>query len=182
MVKKLVAIALAALMVVLVGCTGVSGKSASTASSSAGPASSTTIPASTSSSGSARTSGDDSAAQSSVLVIKAGGKSLRATFADTVSAKALKELLEGGSVTLQMDDYGDFEKIGEMPMSQMANDEEMTVGPGDIVLYETNKISIIYGTNKWSYTRIGKIEGATRESILSVLGTGPVEVTLSLAN
>lgn len=39
---------------------------------------------------------------------------------------------------------------------------------------------IFYGNNSWSYTRLGKIDGATASNIKSWLGGGSVEVVLSL--
>ena len=49
-----------------------------------------------------------------------------------------------------------------------------------MILYQGNSITIYYGTNTWSFTRLGKIENATREGLLQALGDGDVQVTFSL--
>ena len=115
------------------------------------------------------------------LVLKVGDKEVSAQFADTVSATALKDFLAGGSIALSLHDYGNFEKVGPLTLAFAKDDERITTEPGDIVLYQGNQISIFYGSNTWEYTRLAKIDGATRESMLALLGEGDVEVTLSLA-
>ena len=39
---------------------------------------------------------------------------------------------------------------------------------------------IFYGSNSWSYTRLGKIDGATASNLRQFLGNGDVTLTLSL--
>lgn len=41
---------------------------------------------------------------------------------------------------------------------------------------------IFYGSNSWSYTRLGKIDNATVESVRQFLGNGNISITLSLAS
>ena len=60
------------------------------------------------------------------------------------------------------------------------NDQSTTTQPGDVILYQGNSITIYYGTNTWSFTRLGKIEIATREGLLQALGDGDMQVTFSL--
>ena len=43
-----------------------------------------------------------------------------------------------------------------------------------------DKITIYYDHNSWNLTRLGKINGATKEQLLKVLGSGDVTVELSL--
>ena len=49
---------------------------------------------------------------------------------------------------------------------------------GDIVLYNGNQIVIFYGSNSWSYTRLGKIDDLTGWK--RALGSGDVTVTFSV--
>ena len=51
--------------------------------------------------------------------------------------------------------------------------------PGDIVLYSSDKIVVFYGSNSWSYTRLGKINMSQKE-LEQLLGNGDVTVTLSI--
>lgn len=54
------------------------------------------------------------------------------------------------------------------------------MGAGDVILYQGNQITIYYGTNSWNFTKLAHIDGATKENLLEVLGTGDVEVIFSL--
>ena len=49
---------------------------------------------------------------------------------------------------------------------------------GDIVLYNANQIVIFYGSNSWSYTRLGHIDDLTGWE--EALGSEDVTVTFSL--
>ena len=113
--------------------------------------------------------------------IDVGGKTLVATLADNSSARALVEQLGKGAITVNMRDYGNMEKVGPLPTTLPRNDTDLRTGPGDIILYQGNQFAIYYDTNAWNLTQLGKIDGATRQGLLDVLGKGSVSVTLSLA-
>lgn len=51
-------------------------------------------------------------------------------------AEALKELLAEGPLTIDMSDYGNMEKVGPIGTSLPRNDEQITTGAGDIILYQ----------------------------------------------
>ena len=112
--------------------------------------------------------------------VKANGTTFTAVFADNSSAEALKELLKTGDVSIAAHDYGDFEKVGELGSNLPRNDTQITAGPGDVFLYQGDKVTIFYGSNAWSYTRLGKIESASGEELLAAFGDGDVTITLSL--
>ena len=111
-----------------------------------------------------------------------GGKSFTATLEGNSSAKALKKQLAKGSITVEMNDYGDMEKVGSLGISLPRNDRQTTTGPGDIILYLGNNLVIYYDTNSWNFTRMGKVNGiSTRKEMLDLLGgTGKISITLSL--
>ena len=56
----------------------------------------------------------------------------------------------------------------------------MNTDAGDIILYQGDKITVYYDENTWTFTRLGHIDGATRESLLEVLGDGDVTVRFYL--
>ena len=118
----------------------------------------------------------------SVFYIEAGGTVFTAEFADNTSADALRELLAEGSLTIEMSDYGNFEKVGGIGESLPQNNESITTEPGDIILYQGSSITIYYDTNSWSFTRLGKIANVTRDELLDALGSGDVTVTFSLTD
>lgn len=109
-----------------------------------------------------------------------GDKTMTATLVDNAATRELTALLSQGSVTIEMDDYGGFEKVGALPQSLPTSNSQITTQPGDIMLYQGRNMVIFYGSNSWSYTRLGKIDGATEESLRQFLGNGSVSVRLSL--
>lgn len=115
-----------------------------------------------------------------VVKIAVGNTTFTATLADNSSVAALKELLMEGSLTINMSDYGNMEKVGSIGTSLPQNNEQITTGAGDIILYQGNSLVIYYDTNSWNFTRLGKINDVTQEELKEVLGNGDVTVTLTL--
>jgi len=107
---------------------------------------------------------------------------LMATLEDNAATAALKEKLKTAPITINMSDYGGFEKVGSFGFSLPTSNEQITTKPCDFVLYQGNQLVIFYGSNSWSYTRLGKITGFTSEELKNVLGNGTVSVTLSLSS
>lgn len=122
---------------------------------------------------------NSSSQEESVLKITVGDQELLATFADNSSAEAFRDLLAQGPVTISMDDYGGFEKVGSLGTTLTRNDTRITTQPGDVILYQGNQITIYYGTNTWNFTRLAKINDST--DLQAKLGSGTVQVTFSLA-
>ncbi len=118
--------------------------------------------------------------EDNTMKITAGDTSFTATLADNSSVEALKELLAEGPLTINMNDYAGMEKVGPIGTDLPRNDEQISTGAGDIILYQGNSLVIYYDTNSWNFTRIGKIEGVTGEKLLEVFGDGDVTVTFSL--
>ena len=55
----------------------------------------------------------------------------------------------------------------------------VNLAAGDIVLYSGNQIVVFYGSNSWSYTRLGHINDKSAKELKQILGTGNIEVTFS---
>ncbi|MDE6660643.1 MAG: hypothetical protein K2J93_02320 [Anaeroplasmataceae bacterium] len=104
------------------------------------------------------------------------------TLSKNSSVDALIEILKQRDITFKVDDYGGFEKVGSLGFSLPTNNSEITTEPGDVILYSGNQIVLFYGSNAWSYTRLGKIEGLSTNELRTLLcaGKGSVQVTLSL--
>lgn len=105
---------------------------------------------------------------------------LTAALADNSSAKALEERLQGGPITIRMEDYARMEKVGTLPFRLPANDQPITTQAGDLILYLGSSFVIYYAPNSWRFTRLGRIEGLTAQELKKILGRGDVTVTLSL--
>ncbi len=105
---------------------------------------------------------------------------LTATLVDNSSVEALIELLQDGSLTIDMRDYGSMEKVGSIGSTLPRNDEQITTEPGDIILYQGSALVIYYAPNSWNFTRLGKIDNVTQDELKHILGTGDVSITLEL--
>lgn len=99
---------------------------------------------------------------------------------DNSSAEDFIALLAEGDVTVEMEDYGGFEKVGSLGRSLSTNDRRITTEPGDVILYQGNSVTIYYDTNTWSFTLLGRIRGLSQEELKDILGEGSVTVTFSL--
>ena len=108
------------------------------------------------------------------------GRTISATLADNDATKALAEKLVAGPVTITMNNYGGFEKVGALPWSLPALDTRITTKPGDIMLYTSNNIVIFYGENTWAYTPLGVLDTTDPEEISDFVGNGDKQVTISL--
>ncbi len=114
------------------------------------------------------------------LYIKIGENILEAELTENSSAAALAELLKDKDITIEMHDYGDFEKVGEIGTNLPVNDERITTTAGDLILYQGNKFVIYYDTNSWNFTRLGKIKNISETELKNILGENNVTVTLTL--
>ncbi len=110
--------------------------------------------------------------------VQVGGRIFTATLEDNRAVDALAEMMENAPVTIEMNDYAGFEKVGSLGQNLPASNSQTTAQPGDIVLYQGNQIVIFYGSNSWSYTRLGRIDDLTGWE--DALGSGDVTVTFSL--
>lgn len=114
------------------------------------------------------------------LYIKIGENILEAELTENSSAAALAELLKDKDITIEMHDYGDFEKVGEIGTNLPVNDERITTAAGDLILYHGDKFVIYYDTNSWNFTRLGKIKNISETELKNILGENNVTVTLTL--
>ncbi|MDO4568229.1 MAG: cyclophilin-like fold protein [Clostridia bacterium] len=112
------------------------------------------------------------------LYVQAGSSTFAATLEDNATAEAFAARLAQAPAVVRMSDYAGFEKVGSLGMSLPANDAQMTTSPGDIVLYNGDRIVVFYGSNTWSYTRIARIDDLTGWT--QALGGGDVTITFSI--
>lgn len=111
--------------------------------------------------------------------ITIGSTILTAELANNSSARALKEMLSDGPVTIDMKDYSNFEKVGDLGKSLPTNNTQVTTEAGDLILYQGHLFVIYYAPNSWNFTRLGKIQNVTASQLKRILGSGDVTVTLS---
>ena len=116
------------------------------------------------------------------VYIQIGDTVWTATLEDNPSVTAWAELLSKGPLTVDMHDYGGFEKVGGIGTTLPQSNRQITTRPGDIILYQGNSITIYYGENSWNFTLLGHIDGVTDAQLREVLKAGgeDIRVTFSL--
>lgn len=118
------------------------------------------------------------------MYITINGVSQSVTLYDNSATQSLVTKLRDGSVTVTLNSSGGFEIWGALGFSLPTSNEQMTATPGDVVLYNGSNICLFYGSNSWSYTRLGHIDGLSESELRSFLKAGEsnISVTLSLAS
>lgn len=123
-------------------------------------------------------SGDDS--MDDLVKVKINDEIFDVKLENNSATQELVKELKKGNVTVTATEYGGFEKVGELGFSLPANDENVEANPGDIVLYQGDKVSLFYGSHSWSYTKLGKIDNVDSNKLKEVLGSGDVTLEFSL--
>lgn len=111
------------------------------------------------------------------IIVEVNGSRFTAILENNKAADTLAEMIREEPVTIRMNDYSGFEKVGSLGTNLPTSNRQTTTQAGDIVLYQGNQIVIFYGSNSWSYTRLGKIDDLTGWK--DALGSGDVTVTFS---
>lgn len=126
----------------------------------------------------------DYATMKQKMYITIAGRTERVTLADNSATKALVEKLQQAPVTVTLSSSGGFEIWGALGFSLPTSNQQINAQPGDVILYSGSNICIFYGTNSWSYTRLGKIDGLSESELRTFLKAddSSVSVTLSLDN
>ena len=118
------------------------------------------------------------------LYITIDGKTLPVVLVNNAATQALVAALKEGDITYEAHDYGGFEKVGALGRSLPTSNTQITTQAGDVILYSGNQIVLFYGSNSWSYTRLGRMEYSSQAELESFLkaGQGNVMVKLSLSS
>ena len=104
--------------------------------------------------------------------------SLSASLEDNETGKAFYDMVQDG-LTLELEEYGGFEKVGSLGKSLPRNDTRITTKAGDLILYQGSEFSLMYGSNTWSYTKIGSTDNVESINLKNILGTGDVAITIT---
>ena len=123
-------------------------------------------------------SGDDS--MDDLVKVKINDEVFDVKLENNSATQELVKELKKGNVTVNASEYGGFEKVGDLGFSLPTSDENIGTAPGDIVLYQGDKISLFYGSHSWSYTKLGKIDNVGSNKLKEVLGSGDVTLEFSL--
>ncbi|MCR4655569.1 MAG: hypothetical protein K5770_04985 [Lachnospiraceae bacterium] len=112
------------------------------------------------------------------MIMEIGDTQVQVAWEDNESVKALKELVSQEPLRIEMSMYGGFEQVGSIGQNLPRDDKQTTTKAGDIVLYSGNQIVVFYGSNSWSYTRLGHISDKNEKELTELLGNGDVTITI----
>jgi hypothetical protein len=117
------------------------------------------------------------------IYITIGGQTQSVTLVDNDATRELVAALQDAPITVTLND-NNFEIWGSLGQSLTTKNEQMTAQPGDVVLYSGQYICIFYGSNAYSYTRLGHIDGLSESELRTFLKAGQnnISVTLSLTS
>ena len=129
-----------------------------------------------------KTENDDIQKEITTMYVMINGNKLEVTLTKNSSVDALVDILRQGDIIYTADDYGGFEKVGNIGHTLPRNDTQINTEAGDVILYQGTQLCLYYGNNSWSFTRIGKINGYSTNELRTLLGAGngSTEVRLSL--
>lgn len=115
------------------------------------------------------------------MYITIDGVSQSVTLYDNAATRQLVNKLQDGSVTVTLNSSGGFEIWGALGFSLPTSNEQITAQPGDVILYNGSNICIMYGSNSWSYTRLGHIDGLSESELRSFLKAGESNISVTLS-
>ena len=123
---------------------------------------------------------DYEATGDNIMIMTIGDTKVNVDWEDNWAVEALRNMAKDGDVTIKMTMYGGFEQVGSIGQSLPRDDKQTTTSSGDIVLYSGNQIVVFYGSNSWSYTRLGHISDKDEAEMTELLSNGDVTITLSI--
>ena len=118
--------------------------------------------------------------ETQMLQMKIGETAVAVEWEENESVEALKALCREKPLTISLSMYGGFEQVGPIGTSLPRADKQTTTEAGDIVLYSGNQFVVFYGSNSWSYTRLGHISDQSAADMEALLGHGDVTLSLRL--
>ena len=124
-------------------------------------------------------SADDEAIGDSTMIMMIDGTKVNVEWEDNQAVERLRDMAKDGDITIQMSMYGGFEQVGSIGQSLPRDDKQTTTSSGDIVLYSGNQMVVFYGSNSWSYTRLGHISDKDEAEMADLLSQGDVTITIS---
>lgn len=113
-----------------------------------------------------------------VFYISADGKQIKVKMVDNAATQKLNEMLAEGDLTINMTRNG-FEQYGDLGTSLPSDDTTITAQAGDVLLYNSDTLCVFYGSNRYSYTRIGKVQNMNNDELKTLLSGKSLTFTLS---
>lgn len=115
------------------------------------------------------------------IYITIGEQTQSVTLVDNTATRALVEKLQQAPVCVTLNSSGGFEIWGALGFSLPTSNLQLAAQPGDVILYNGSNICLFYGSNSWSYTRLGKINGLSERELHTFLKAGESNITVMLS-
>lgn len=97
---------------------------------------------------------------------------------NNAAVEALAAEAGKGDIVVKMSMYGGNEQFGPLGKSYPASNRQVTTSNGDIVLFNNDQIVVFYGSNTWSYTRLGKM-ALPEDEVTELLSNGDITLRLT---
>ncbi len=114
------------------------------------------------------------------MVLSINGEKVEVHWEENATVSELKSRLADRPLIVDTLRYGDFEQVGALPQSFTRNDVQMTAKAGDVVLYSGDQLVVFFGSNSWSYTKLGHIDGRSENELTDLLDTDKATIVLFL--
>lgn len=115
------------------------------------------------------------------LTLSINHETLPVTWENNNTVQNLKTKLTDQSLTVNLSAYGGFEQVGSLGFTLPSQDQKLRATSGDIMLYNSNNIVLFFGSNNWSYTKLGHID-LSQSELDKLLNQDSVSITLSLSD
>ena len=110
--------------------------------------------------------------EGSMLEAVVDGHPLTVTWEDNPSVSQLAEKCIQAPIQVDLETHGGFELVGPLGHKLESEDRSLTAITGDILLYQSSSIVFMIGTNRWAYTRLGRVSDQDMIVLEQALQTG----------
>lgn len=97
---------------------------------------------------------------------------------NNAAVEALAAEAGKGDIVVNMSMYGGNEQFGPLGKSYPASNRQVTTSNGDIVLFNNDQIVVFYGSNTWSYTKLGRM-ALPEDEVTELLSNGDITLRLT---
>lgn len=112
------------------------------------------------------------------MIMEIDGTSVKVLWENNEAVAELEAQAAKSPIVVSASRYGGFEQVGALGRSYSRSDTHIVTKSGDIMLYSGDQIVVFFGSNEWSYTRLGRIDGITSENLRKLLDKPIVEIVL----
>ena len=114
------------------------------------------------------------------IVITVNDRELLVELENNSSSDYFYKRLQKESITINTKDSNTTEKSGTVPFDLPRNEKFIDVKPGDLVLYQSNKIKLYYETSKTNLTKLGHVTNMDAYDLRDLLGKGDAVMKFSI--